>query len=121
MQPLPPIPHQIPPYPFASLALRQAQRAFAPLLEANVGDTTFRFAQLRGAARRGLSVLSADDRVHLARWLALLRAATGTDTGNGIGLRVARVDAALGAAVEAACAEAGATIVARRERGAVAA
>ena len=36
----------------ASLDLRLAQRAFAPLLERSARHTTFRFAQLRSGARR---------------------------------------------------------------------
>ena len=58
------------------LPLRLAQRAFAALIEeparnAARNDAEFRFAQLRSAARRTLSALSADDQERLARWLAL--------------------------------------------------
>jgi hypothetical protein len=82
-----------------SLALRMAQRGFAPLLETGVRHTTFRFAQLRGGARRALSGLSADDRVHLARWLALLCASAGHGARESVESRLVRVDALLAAAV----------------------
>jgi hypothetical protein len=85
----------------ASLALRIAQRAFAPLLERDVRHTTFRFAQLRSSARRVLSALSADDRVRLTRWLALLCVAAAMDGREVADLRLARIDAALAAGVAA--------------------
>jgi hypothetical protein len=85
----------------ASLALRVAQRVFAPLLETGVRHTTFRFAQLRSSARRTLSALSADDRVRLARWLALLCANGGEGAREFVEVRLARVDALLAAAVVA--------------------
>lgn len=83
----------------ASLALRVAQRFFAPLLETGVRHTTFRFAQLRSGARRALSALSADDRVRLARWLALLSANGGDGAREFVESRLLRVDAMLAAAV----------------------
>jgi len=83
----------------ASLALRVAQRMFAPLLETGVRHTTFRFAQLRSGARRALSALSADDRVRLARWLALLCAHGGDRAHEFVDSRLLRVDALLAAAV----------------------
>ena len=85
----------------ASLALRLAQRVFAPLLETGVRHTTFRFAQLRSGARRALSALSADDRVRLARWLALLCANGGDGAREFVESRLLRVDALLAAAVVA--------------------
>lgn len=84
-----------------SLALRLAQRMFAPLLETGVRHTTFRFAQLRSGARRALSALSADDRVRLARWLALLCANGGESAREFVEPRLLRVDALLAAAVVA--------------------
>ncbi|HEU4664020.1 MAG TPA: hypothetical protein VFS55_08315 [Dokdonella sp.] len=104
----------------ASLALRIAQRAFAPLLERHVRHTTFRFAQLRSAARRALSALSADDRVRLARWLALLCAAVAIDAREVAEQRLARIDAALAAAVTAARTALGERLIAL-QAGAVAA
>lgn len=97
----------------ASLSLRMAQRAFAPLLERNVRHTTFRFAQLRSGARRVLSALSADDRVRLARWLALLCTAAAMDAREVAELRLARIDATLAASVAAAQATLGELVVAR--------
>lgn len=98
MQPSSPIAHQTP--AFASLPLREAQRAFAPLLEGGACAQAFRFARLRGVARRSLSVLSADDRVRLTRWLALLGGASGDAALACIGQRLANVDAALANAVQ---------------------
>lgn len=118
MQPLPSTSHPNAASTFASLALCRAQRAFAPLLERTACGTAFGFAQVRGAARRGLSVLSADDRVRLARWLALLCATAGAQARACIEQRLVRVDAALAAAVAAAIGE---TPLACRTDGAVAA
>ena len=84
-----------------SLALRLAQRVFASLLETGVRHTTFRFAQLRSGARRTLSALSADDRVRLVRWLALLGASGGDGAREFVETRLLRVDALLAAAVVA--------------------
>jgi hypothetical protein len=64
-----------------------------------VRHTTFRFAQLRSGARRALSALSADDRVRLARWLALLSANGGDGAREFVESRLLRVDAMLAAAV----------------------
>ena len=83
----------------ASLALRVAQRFFAPLLETGVRHTTFRFAQLRSGACRALSALSADDRVRLARWLALLCANGGDGAREFVESRLLRVDTLLAATV----------------------
>lgn len=118
MQPLSPSSHLTAANAFASHALRKAQRAFAPLLERSAGDTTFRFAQLRGAARRSLSALSADDRVRLAHWLALLCVAADAHAGE---QRLARVDAPLAAVVSSASAALRETLAAHGEDGAVAA
>ena len=101
----------------ASLALRLAQRAFAPLLERSARHTTFRFAQLRSGARRVLSALSADDRVRLARWLALLCVHAGDRACEVVESRLARVDALLATAVVALLA----TLPEVHARGAVAA
>jgi hypothetical protein len=85
----------------AALPLRLAQRAFAALTETRRGSTgAFRLAQLRSAARRTLSALSADDHARLQRWLALQLASAGAQAADA--LRVfARVDAALAAQIGA--------------------
>lgn len=90
----------------AGLPLRLAQRAFAALLErrtrvdaADGGE--FAGAQLRSAARRTLSALSADEQSGLLRWLGLqiaTRNASGVATA---GSRLLRVDAALATGVMA--------------------
>ncbi|HEY6892613.1 MAG TPA: hypothetical protein VI258_00485 [Rhodanobacteraceae bacterium] len=83
----------------ASLALRAAQRAFAAALERVRDAGEFRAAQRRGAARRTLSALSADDRARLADWLSLLLAtgdSRGTDDAM---LALGRIDAAIVARV----------------------
>ena len=90
----------------ASLALRAAQRAFAASLEGARDAGEFRGAQRRGAARRTLSALSADDRARLAEWLALQIAAASDERACGVLARVdeplvARVRRALPARVEA--------------------
>jgi hypothetical protein len=86
----------------ADLPLRLAQRAFAALIEEPAGNAPnhaeFRFAQLRSAARRTLSALSADDHVLLTRWLALQFAAAATSSSQ----RLGRVDAVLAANVDSA-------------------
>lgn len=55
--------------------LRLAQRALAAWLDGG-GDapSAIALARRHAALRQTLSVLSADDREHFARWLALLRA-----------------------------------------------
>ena len=91
----------------AELPLWIAQRAFAAMIETatrpNAADLRqFRAAQLRSAARRTLSGLSADDHTRLQRWLSLQLAtidAAGADAARGL---LARVDAPLGAGVAAA-------------------
>lgn len=90
----------------ASLELRHAQRAFAVLIDAHRRVGEFRGAQLRSAARRTLSALSADDRACLADWLALQLAAGARHVGESAFARiderlVARVRRALPERVEA--------------------
>ncbi len=90
----------------AALALRLAQRAFAAFIEdAARNDSSggaFRAAQLRSAARRTLSALSADERPRLNRWL-ILQFAAGVTPDSAVARRwLARVDTRLGANVAAA-------------------
>jgi hypothetical protein len=59
-----------------------------------------------------LSALSADDRVRLTRWLALLCAAAAMDAREVADLRLARIDAALAAGVAAAQATLGERVIA---------
>lgn len=88
------------------LPLRLAQRAFAALTEARRGPTgAFRLAQLRSAARRTLSALSADDHAQLQRWLGLQLASAGAQATEALRL-LGRVDAALAAQSGAALARA---------------
>ena len=54
----------------AGLPLRMAQRTFAALLEGGERGE-FAMAQLRSAARRTLSALSADEQSDLLRWVSL--------------------------------------------------
>jgi len=78
-----------------SLELRYAQRAFAALVDAHPRAGEFRVAQLRAAANRTLSAMSADDRARLAGWLSLqLAAANRRDEEIVLGL-LARIDARL--------------------------
>jgi hypothetical protein len=82
------------------LPLRLAQRAFAALIEeparnAARNHAEFRFAQLRSAARRTLSALSADDQACLARWLALQFVSAAASSPH-----LARVDTTLAANVD---------------------
>ena len=87
----------------AGWPLRLTQRAFAALLELALhgGGTAgaFRAARLRGAARRTLSALSADDHARLVRWLALQLATAARETDAAAAL--ARADAATAAGVAA--------------------
>ena len=81
-----------------ALALRLAQRAFAALIENGAADrgarfNLFRTAQLRTAARRTLSALSADDRSRLSRWLSLQLAARSARGADRVNAALARVDA----------------------------
>jgi hypothetical protein len=85
-----------------NLELRHAQRAFAALIDAHRRVGEFRGAQLRSAARRTLSALSADDRAELADWLALqLAAGARLAEESALGI-VARTDAGLLARVRRA-------------------
>ncbi len=88
----------------AGLAFRFEQRAFAALIDetgargsASIG--AFRAAQLRSAARRTLSALSADDQVRLQRWLALQLVSHDLRDGGTPNNPLARVDAMLAANV----------------------
>ena len=83
----------------ASLALRAAQRAFAASLESGRGAGEFREAQQRGAARRTLSALSADDRAQLADWVSLLLATGDSRAVDASIGSLSRIDAALVARV----------------------
>jgi hypothetical protein len=83
----------------ASLVLRAAQRAFAASLERAHDAGEFRDAQRRGAARRTLSALSADDRARLADWLSLLLATGDSRVADASIVALARIDAALVARV----------------------
>ena len=86
----------------ASVVLRAAQRAFAASLERPRDAGEFRAAQRRGAARRTLSALSADDRTRLADWLSLqLAVGAGSNEDNALGL-LARIEAGIGARVRRA-------------------
>jgi hypothetical protein len=85
----------------AGLPLRMAQRAFAALLEAGERGE-FAMAQLRSAARRTLSALSADEQSGLSRWLSLqLATSPACDLVNACSA-LTRVDAMLAAGVAAA-------------------
>ncbi|HEY0232442.1 MAG TPA: hypothetical protein VGC55_14430, partial [Dokdonella sp.] len=88
----------------AGLPLRFAQRAFAALIEETAAEGTanigaFRTAQLRSAARRTLSALSADDQVRLQRWLALQLVSHDLQDGGALRNPLSRVDAMLAANV----------------------
>ena len=83
----------------ATLTLRHAQRAFAAVLDAARRVGEFRGAQLRSAARRTLSALSADDRTELAAWLTLQLAAGAEAGGERVLGLVARIDPGLVARV----------------------
>lgn len=87
----------------AGLRLRLAQRAFAALLEKADSDVggIFHAAQLRSAARRTLSALSADDQARFSRWLGL-QLATGTLGEPAATRALARVDRTLAAGVAVA-------------------
>lgn len=105
----------------ATLALRQAQRAFAAAFEAGrrgVSRAPFPRAQRAAAARRTLSGLSADDAARLRRWLSLLLAAAGAADA---ARRLARIDPALAAGVGAALAGVRDELSRRRHEGAAAA
>lgn len=106
-----------------SLSLRQAQRAFAALIEDVANEASrhaeIHLARLRSQARRTLSALSADDQERIVRWLALQFASR--DAGEPARQWIGRVDATLAAGVEAMQASAHAAIFARAGDDAVAA
>lgn len=83
----------------ASLELRCAQRAFASAIDCHRRVGEFRAAQLRSAARRTLSALSADDRARLADWLSLQLAAAAGHIGEGAFALLERIDIGLVARV----------------------
>jgi hypothetical protein len=109
----------------AGMPLRYAQRAFAALIEETGAEGArnagaFRAAQLRSAARRTLSALSADDQAGLQRWLALQLASHDLQEGGTLRNPLARVDAMLAANVGNALARTLEELSSRRD-GAVAA
>ena len=108
---------------WASLPLRLAQRAFAALIEDVANDASrhaeIHLARLRSQARRTLSVLSADDQQHIARWLALQFASR--KAGEQTRQWVARVDATLAAGIDSLQATANETLSTHAPHGAVAA
>lgn len=83
----------------ASLELRSAQRAFAAWVEERAHAGEFRSAQLRSAAARTLSALSADDRSRLSRWLSLQLATRAAGEGDATLNVLSRMDAWLAARV----------------------
>lgn len=83
----------------ASLELRCAQRAFASAIDNHRRVGEFHAAQLRSAARRTLSALSADDRARLADWLSLQFAAAASRIGDGAFALLERIDIGLVARV----------------------
>ena len=91
----------------AGMPLRLAQRAFAALIENPPmrdprSPAEFRAAQLRSAARRTLSALSADDNTALVRWLGLQLATLDQHTAGALRVPLNRVDVVLSAAVATA-------------------
>jgi hypothetical protein len=86
----------------ANLELRVAQRAFAASLDSRRHAGEFRAAQLRKAARRTLSALSADDRARLADWLSLELATLDARAAEDMLGAFARIDTALVARVRRA-------------------
>ena len=93
-----------------ALALRLAQRAFAALIENGARDRSARFgmfrsAQLRTAARRTLSALSADDRSRLSRWISLQVAASSARGTERVNEALARVDGLFAGRIGAALAQ----------------
>ena len=89
----------------AGLPLRMAQRAFAALLEGGERGE-FVAAQLRSAARRTLSALSADEQSELMRWLSLQLASREACDAINASSPLARVDAMLAAGIAAGIAAA---------------
>jgi len=83
----------------ASLELRIAQRSFAALIEERSRVGEFRAAQMRSAATRTLSVMSADDRARMADWLSLQIATSAAHDADGVVGMLGRVDAWLAARI----------------------
>ena len=108
----------------AALALRLAQRAFAAVIDnassKGADHGTFRGAQLRRAARRTLSALSADDRPRLNRWLFLQLAAGVAPDSARASRWLARMDARLGANIGTTIAQVRNQLSSARENGAAA-
>jgi hypothetical protein len=110
----------------AGLPLRLAQRAFAAVLERRARDEAgdggeFVGAQLRSAARRTLSALSADEQIDLLRWLSLQLAAGGAGEMAVGSSRLTRVDALLAAGIAASLTRTREELLADAREGAVAA
>jgi hypothetical protein len=110
----------------AGLPLRMAQRAFAVLLETggrgDAGGGEFVMAQLRVAARRTLSALSADEQSVLSRWLSLqLATSVAPDTIAHAGGPLTRVDAMLAAGIAATLPRTREELLAHARKGAAAA
>jgi hypothetical protein len=110
----------------AGLPLRMAQRAFAAVLERRASDNAgdggeFAAAQLRSAARRTLSALSADEQSGLLRWLSLqVAVGNANDIARASG-RLTRVDAMLAAGLAATLPRTHEELIAHAHEGAVAA
>lgn len=110
----------------AGLPLRLAQRAFAAVLERRMRDDAgdggeFALAQVRSAARRTLSGLSADEQSGLLRWLGLQIAGRNASEIATASSRLLRVDTTLATGVMATLAGTREELVAARHDGAVAA
>jgi hypothetical protein len=110
----------------AGLPLRMAQRAFAVLLETGrhgeTGGGEFAMAQLRVAARRTLSALSADEQSALSRWLNLqLATSVASDAAAHAGGLLTRVDAMLAAGIAATLPRTREELLAHAHKGAAAA
>ncbi|MEO6688489.1 MAG: hypothetical protein ABIS07_15915 [Dokdonella sp.] len=104
----------------AGLPLRMAQRTFASLLEGGERGE-FVVAQLRSAARRTLSALSADEQSDLMRWLSLQLASNIACDVVNASSPLARVDAMLAAGIAAALPRTREELHAPARKGAVAA
>lgn len=110
----------------AGLPLRMAQRAFAAVLEQRMREDVgeggeFVVAQLRSAARRTLSGLSADEQSGLLRWLGLQIAGRNANEIAASSSRLFRVDAVLATGVMATLARMREELMAVEHAGAVAA
>lgn len=108
----------------AGLTLRMAQRAFAALLESGrrgeAGERgEFAMAQLRVAARRTLSALSADEQPALSRWLSLQLATSAAS--DAASAPLTRIDAMLAAGIAATLPRTREELLAHARKGAAAA